>query len=309
MEKSPTLFISYSWDNDGHKTWVKDLAAQLRRDGVDVKLDQWNVVPGDQLPAFMEKSIREIDYVLIVCTPDYKQKSDNRRGGVGYEGDIITGEIYQHQNHRKFIPVLRLGNFRDSAPSWLAGKYSVDLRADSDWERNYNDLLTTLLNTRETPPPLGKPKQKRVLAQPTSSDHTHELEDVKIKGIIVDQISEPRNDGSPGSALYKIPFELNNTPDYEWSQLFKQIWDRPPQFTTMHRPGIGYVEGNRIILDGTTIEEVKKYHRDTLKLVVDTVNKIHNEKKLNEKHRKQREEEERIKRRNDIKGVADDIGF
>jgi hypothetical protein len=65
----PKAFISYSWDGDDHKTWVKSMAARLRGDGVDVTLDQWEVVPGDQLPKFMEKAIRENSYVLIVCTP------------------------------------------------------------------------------------------------------------------------------------------------------------------------------------------------------------------------------------------------
>ncbi len=37
----------------------------------------------------MERSITGSDYVLIVCTPTYKQKADARVGGVGYEGHII----------------------------------------------------------------------------------------------------------------------------------------------------------------------------------------------------------------------------
>ena len=41
----------------------------------------------------------------------------------------------------------------------------------------------------------------------------------------------------------------------------------------MHRPGIARVEGDRIILDGTTVEEVEKVHRETLKLVIDEVNR------------------------------------
>jgi hypothetical protein len=39
-------------------------------------LDQWATVPGDRLPHFMEKAIRENSYVLIICTPKYKEKSD-----------------------------------------------------------------------------------------------------------------------------------------------------------------------------------------------------------------------------------------
>ena len=98
-QKNTSAFISYSWDNEPHKEWVRELATRLRSDGVDVILDRWHSVPGDQLPMFMEKSIRENDYVLIVCTQNYKKKSDNREGGVGYEGDIITAELFSRGNN------------------------------------------------------------------------------------------------------------------------------------------------------------------------------------------------------------------
>jgi hypothetical protein len=50
---------------------------------VNVTLDQWDLQPGDQLPAFMERSVRDNDYVIIVCTPTYADRSNRRRGGVG----------------------------------------------------------------------------------------------------------------------------------------------------------------------------------------------------------------------------------
>lgn len=309
MNNYPTAFISYSWEDEEHIEWVKALASKLRNDGVDVKLDQWEVVPGDQLPSFMEKSIREINYVLIICTPKYKRKSDNREGGVGYEGDIITGEVFQNQNHRKFIPILRKGDWTEAAPSWISGKYYIDLRDEAKIESNYKDLITTILNIRETAPPLGQYQHQKTSQPISPKKDFSDTNEIRIKGILVDEVGEPLNDGTHGSALYKIPFELNKRPDYEWSEIFRQTWDRPPQWTSMHRPGIGYVSGNKIILDGTTIEEVKKYHKDTLKLVVETVNKRYNEIKLQEKLKKEQEEQERIKHQNNIKNIADDIEF
>ena len=73
--------------------------------------------PGDPMPHFMEKSVRDSDYVLIICTPKYKTKSENRLGGIGYEGDIMTAEVLQSSNHRKFIPILKLGTKETSLPS------------------------------------------------------------------------------------------------------------------------------------------------------------------------------------------------
>jgi hypothetical protein len=155
---APRTFISYSWDDDEHKVWVRELATSLRRDGVDVTLDQWHVQPGDQLPAFMERAIRESNFVLIVCTPKYKAKSDDRSkggGGVAYEGDVIQGEVFNRHNHRKFIPILRKGNWSDSAPSQLLGKAYIVLQDDEMFQSNYRLLVRTLHGIGETIPKLG----------------------------------------------------------------------------------------------------------------------------------------------------------
>lgn len=58
MATHPTAFISYSWDDEKHKEWVRGLGTQLRSDGVEARLDHWHTVPGDQLPEFMEREIR-----------------------------------------------------------------------------------------------------------------------------------------------------------------------------------------------------------------------------------------------------------
>src|SRR5688572_20345593 len=93
--KDPLVFISYSHDSPEHKRWVAMLAEQLMNNGVDVRLDQWDVGFGDDLPRFMEKSVREADRVLMICTDIYVRKSDDRQGGVGYEAMIVTGELVQ----------------------------------------------------------------------------------------------------------------------------------------------------------------------------------------------------------------------
>jgi len=73
MSGPPTVFISYSWDNDAHRAWVKELAERLVLNGVHVKLDQWDLVPGDSLTQFMEHEISASDFVLVICTPNYAQ--------------------------------------------------------------------------------------------------------------------------------------------------------------------------------------------------------------------------------------------
>jgi hypothetical protein len=305
---NPRTFISYAWESDEIKQWVKNLATELRNDGIDAKLDQWEIIPGDQMPHFMEKSVRENDYVLIICTPKYKSKSENRIGGVGYEGDIMTAEVLQKLNHRKFIPILKSGTNQTAIPSWLSGKYYVDLSNEQHYSNNYSDLTTTLFNKRETAPKLGVPKENSKTNLKETKIPTIENQ-VKIKGILIDEITEPINDGTAGSALYKIPFELNKTPSQEWRDYFVQAWNFPPSFSTMHRPGIASTYGNKIILDGTTIEEVEKYHKETLKLCVNVANKHFEQIELKRNQEIERKAIEREKHKKNIDDINNRISF
>jgi hypothetical protein len=270
--------------------------------GVEVQLDRWHVAPGDQLPAFMERAVRENDYVLIVCTPDYKERSDSRRGGVGYEGDIMTAEVLAGRSDRKFIPVLRRGSWEDAAPSWLRGKYYIDLTGDPYSEVQWSDLLATLHNARDTAPPVGpKPplrshSDRSHRTPPVDPEPTGDVESpIRITGIVVDQVGRPRNDETPGSALYAVPFRLSRTPSPAWARLFVETWNSPPSWTSMHRPGIASVRADTVVLDGTTIDEVEQVHRNTLKVVVERVNQLVAEmeektRRIAERERQQREE-------------------
>ena len=303
---APKAFISYSWDDDSHKKWVAGLATKLRADGVETILDQWHTAPGDQFPAFMEKEIRENDYVLIICTPNYRIKSDERQGGVGYEGDIMTSEVLSQSNHRKFIPILARDKWEDSAPSWLKGKRYIDLSTPELYKKNYPDLIATLLGERPVAPPL------QTSSRPAYSKPMEESppdEPIKIVDVIVDEVTEPTQDGTPGSALYTVPFRLNREPSSLWSGIFVQTWNSPPSFTSMHRPGIARVSGAKIVLDGTTIEEVKKYHRKTLMLCVDRANV----EEANSLEHERRESERRLQQseahRKTVEDIADDLSF
>jgi len=306
--------MSYSWDSDKHKAWVAQFAANLRNDGVDVTLDQWHLVPGDQLPAFMERAVRESNFVLIICTSRYKERSDNRSGGVGYEGDIMSGEVLTQGNQRKFIPILRQSPWQQVAPSWLAGKYYIDLSENPYAETQYRDLITTLLGTRPSPPPLSHSTVARAV-RPTSPDPVQprpsepSVVPIAILGIVVDEIGTPLGDGSRGSALYDVPFRLSSDPPLEWEKLFLAAWDHPKSFTTMHRPGIASVIGDKVHLDGTTIDEVKKYHRDTLILAIQEANLKYLDLLQRQKRAQQLEQQRIEQHKENVKDVAKNIRF
>ena len=61
----------------------------------------------------------------------------------------MTAEVFiPGGNRRKFIPVLRRGDWNDAAPSWLLGTYYIDLSSDPYSEANYQELLQTLHRQR-----------------------------------------------------------------------------------------------------------------------------------------------------------------
>ncbi|MBI3150835.1 MAG: SUMF1/EgtB/PvdO family nonheme iron enzyme [Chloroflexi bacterium] len=187
--KPPKVFISYAWE-DELKTWVLDFATRLRSDGINAILDRWETVPGDQLTQFMEKSVRESDFVVFICTPTYKRKSDRRRGGVGYEGSIITGEVFAKNNHRKFIPALRKGKWAVAAPSWATSKLFIDFRGDPYSEVSYQQLLNTLFGKSPTAPPIRDDSLREKEERETAEKAAREKVELEASNKIVREKAE-----------------------------------------------------------------------------------------------------------------------
>jgi hypothetical protein len=311
----PTAFISYSWDNEPHKAWVMEFAMRLRQEGIDAKLDRWELNLGADVPHFMETAVRTNDFVLILLTPNYRRKSDNRQGGVGYEGHIMTAELFAGAKPTKFIPVLREGSWDESSPSWLRGKLGVDLRQGLyHYDEQFHDLTATLHGMQKKAPPLGpSPKARKPAptkpAVVTPVAPVAKSEPIRILNIIASEVGTPRNDRMRGGALYAVPFQLSRTPSRDWAEHFVQTWDRPPSFSTMHRPGIARIEGDRIILDGTTVEEVEKTHRDTLKVVLDKVNQDIAEHEARLRREEQRRADELRQHKQSVEDAAKKISF
>jgi hypothetical protein len=145
--QAPRVFISYSWDDDQHKEWVWEFANRLReQNGLNVILDYWHLRPGMDKNVFMEKSVTESDFVIIICTSIYAARANDRKGGVGYEATIISGQLAENIITTKFIPVLRRGDWQSALPSWIKTKLGVDLQAEPYSEDQYRLLVSTLRN-------------------------------------------------------------------------------------------------------------------------------------------------------------------
>jgi hypothetical protein len=68
------VFISYSHDSQEHCERVVALAEQLRRDGIDAWVDQFEKSPGQGWPLWCSRQILGAKYVLLICTEHYRTR-------------------------------------------------------------------------------------------------------------------------------------------------------------------------------------------------------------------------------------------
>lgn len=178
---TPRAFISYSHDSMVHKQWVLMLATRLREAGVDAILDLWELQPGADLPAFMEKNLVAADRVIMVCTDNYVAKANAGTGGVGYEKMIVTADLLKSIDSNKMVPIIRQGGTHN-VPTFLRSKVFLDFSREEQFEFSFDELTRTLHNAPlYVKPPIGdKPF-------PTSSAPPKPVGDpiLKLIGIVV----------------------------------------------------------------------------------------------------------------------------
>jgi hypothetical protein len=154
---APSVFISYSHDSPDHKAWVLQLATGLRAAGIDATLDQWDLVPGQDVAAFMHDGIAKADRVLLICSETYVRKSEGGLGGVGYERLIVTAEVIEAIETKKFVPIVRANSLPSKMPKHLGPRLYIDFSSDGDYKASLEGLCRELLGAPASPkPPLGQ---------------------------------------------------------------------------------------------------------------------------------------------------------
>ena len=143
--ENPKVFISYSWDNEEHKTWILNFATRLRDNGIEIILDRYELQAGKNIPHFMEQALEKSDKVLVIFTENYKLKADGRNGGVGYEYSILNNDIYKDiANNSKYIPILKNGTFETSVPSFMQQFITIDMTDNSQYEEKIKEVTLAL---------------------------------------------------------------------------------------------------------------------------------------------------------------------
>lgn len=115
---SADLFISYAWTSDGHREWVRLLAAQMKAIGYDVLIDA-DVDYGDDLTGFMQRATDSC-HVLLIVDENYLVRADQRPdSGVGIENRHIS-EVYGSKP-ASWLSVLFKDNEHHRLPAWFGG--------------------------------------------------------------------------------------------------------------------------------------------------------------------------------------------
>ncbi|USG65748.1 nucleotide-binding protein [Brevibacillus ruminantium] len=164
MTGNRTVYISYSWTNEEHKKNVWIFAEMLVRDGIQVKIDIWDLKKGHDVHVFMQSMVtsNEIHKVLIICDKGYKEKAESRKGGVGAETNIITSQIYDIAKQEKFIPVVveKDTDGQPYIPTYLSTRLYIDLSSSSSFEEQYQSLVRDIYGVPlHKKPLLGQPPQ------------------------------------------------------------------------------------------------------------------------------------------------------
>jgi CRISPR/Cas system CSM-associated protein Csm3 (group 7 of RAMP superfamily) len=150
IENAGMSFLSYAWEDENHNEWVLNLADNLVRSGISVIYDRYDLGFGDNFHVFMEDGIARAKKVLLIFTPQYKEKASLRHGGVGYEYSLINGELYDTlAQNKKFLPILRKGDVNSSIPPLYKQYLFCDMRDDNSFDKNFKDLYFTLLGKKQ----------------------------------------------------------------------------------------------------------------------------------------------------------------
>lgn len=152
-----SVFISYSWDSETHKLWVKKVADELESNPeFHVIWDGYDLDAQIDKNYYMEQGIYESDYILVISTKGYQKKANTRNGGVGIETILATAKHFESITTYKKTSFINLLKEKDSTPNYLKGHFYIDFTDDMKFNENIQMLLKHLTEKALHPRPNKK---------------------------------------------------------------------------------------------------------------------------------------------------------
>jgi WD40 repeat protein len=151
---APSCFVSYAWGNREHEGWVeKELAPDMQKAGVNVILDRWaSSAIGSNIARFISL-IDESARILVVGTPLYLKKYENKVSTTGSvvaaEVDLINKRLLGTEEEKKTVlPLLLEGDERRSFPPLMQLRVYADFRLPGHYFANAFDLILSVYGIR-----------------------------------------------------------------------------------------------------------------------------------------------------------------
>ena len=142
-------FISYRWESGEHVAWVRKLAADLRRQGINAVLDQWEVKLGESFTSYMMRRIETADVILFVISPGAiraAEAPDGHGGALQFEVQMMNAR--RMRGNLRIIGVYRSG---DRPPNYLRDHRYVDFRNDRRYDEALQELVADLRGQTRAP--------------------------------------------------------------------------------------------------------------------------------------------------------------
>lgn len=132
------IYISYSWEEKENKRWIIRLKNDLRDENLEIIFDQDELDKGTvNIDRFISDNMSDADFIVIVITPSYINKSNMKNDGNGnrerswveVENDYIIKR--KHNNSKSLIPIIMEKKKGNVLPDNIVGLTYYDM-SDED---------------------------------------------------------------------------------------------------------------------------------------------------------------------------------
>jgi tetratricopeptide (TPR) repeat protein len=152
------VFVSYAHDTPRHRTAVLRLCEELRRLGIDVRVDEWDTDLRRDWTLWMIDQLTAADHVIVVASPEYRAAGDgtapaDRHRGVQTESALLRNFLHRDRGTwtRKILPVILPGRTIDDIPLYLQPHCASHYPVPEIDQRGVRELMKVL--TRQAPRP------------------------------------------------------------------------------------------------------------------------------------------------------------
>lgn len=144
------------------------------------------------------------------------------------------------------------------------------------------------------------------LPRKPSACHAYIMDEpLRILGVIEQDVTTPRRDGLMTIHEYDVPLRLSREPTKAEASHITEMWTNPQVNRNLHRAVRAKMDGDRLVLTRTTIEEIRDLHAETLRAILTSTNL----RTAEEQRRQAIEADSLAKHQAHVAAIAKDIDF